>query len=281
MNPRKVQKSLTHFENYLVVHKHVSPITAKGYSRSLSIALRRMRKFVPSYDDLIEYVVWMKNKKYSYSHITNTMLALEHYMELKGNPISLSRPRKPKRLIKNFLSESEISRIINVAKSCPRKHALVSLLAYSGLRNVELCALKVKDVDLGDNDVHVNGGKNKQDRITNISSECTRALINYLNHFPRSDDEYLFTTLRRGNPIASADLRKHIKILARKAKIDKNVYPHLFRHSLASNLLNRGANIILIKNQLGHAFIETTMIYVQSMSYREKSQYDYYKPAYS
>jgi integrase/recombinase XerD len=209
------------------------------------------------------------------------MLAIEHYMELKDNPIKITRPRKPKRLYKDFLSESEISRMLVTANQCIRKKAIISLLAYSGIRNIELCRLKVKDVDLGDNELFITGGKNKKDRITNISSECTKVIIEYLKKYPREDSDYLFTTLRKNNQLSSADVRKHVKVIARKTGIVKRVHPHKYRHSLASNLLNRGANIILIKNQLGHSDIMTTMLYVQSMSYRQKSQYDYYKPAYS
>ncbi len=279
MDKTKVNKSMIKFENYLVTNKHVSLLTARGYSRSLSIALRRMEKFIPKYDDVIEHIVWMK-KKFSYSHITNTMIAIERYLEYKGQPITLSRPRKPQRILKDFLTEAEITRIIAASNICIRKKAMITLLAYSGIRNVEFCNLKVKDVDLGNNEITVTHGKNFKERITNISSECTNVLIEYLKHYPREDNECLFTTLQKGNKLASADLRKHVKILAMKAGIEKRVYPHKFRHSLASNLLQRGANIVLIKNQLGHVFIETTMLYVRSLSYREKSQYDYYKPAY-
>lgn len=194
-------------------------------------------------------------KKYSYSHQCNTMLALEHYMELKYNPITITRPRKPKRLFKEFLTEAEVSRMIVESGSCIRKKAIVTVLAYSGIRNVELCRLKVKDVDLGENKIFVRGGKNKKDRMTNISSECTKVLISYLKNFPREDEEYMFTTLRKGNQIASADIRKHIKLIAKRARVDKRVYPHLYRRSLASNMLSRGANVILIKNQLGHVFV--------------------------
>jgi site-specific recombinase XerC len=62
MDITKVKKSLTSYENYLVVEKMVSVETAKGYSRSLSIALRRIKKFKPSYDDVMEYVVWLQKK---------------------------------------------------------------------------------------------------------------------------------------------------------------------------------------------------------------------------
>lgn len=208
------------------------------------------------------------------------MLAIEHYLEYKGQPITLARPRKPQRILKDFLSEAEITRIIAAASDCIRKKAMITLLAYSGIRNVEFCNLRVKDIDLGNNEITVTAGKNFKERITNISSECTNVLIEYLQKYPREKNEYLFTTLQKGNQLASADLRKHVKILGRKAGIQKNIFPHKFRHSLASNLLQRGANIILIKNQLGHVYIETTMLYIRSLSYREKSQYDYYKPAY-
>jgi integrase/recombinase XerD len=280
MCPAKLKKSMNQFINYLVVYKHVSPVTAKGYARSLSIALRRMRKYIPSYDDITEYVMWMRNKEYSYSHVTNSMLALEHYMKIKGQPIELSRPRKPKRILKDLLTESEVSRMIVASKNCVRRQAMITLLAYSGIRSVEFCALKVSDIDLGANEIRVIGGKNRKDRITNISAECTNVLIKYLASYPRKNEEFLFTTLRKGNQLAPADLRKHIKILAKQATVSKRTFPHLLRHSLASSMLSRGANIILIKNQLGHVFIETTMLYLQSMSYREKSQYDFYKPAY-
>lgn len=280
MEISKVKKQMRAFEGHLVTTKYIELETAKGYSRSLSIALRRMRKYRPCLEDIIEHITWMTEKKYSYSHITNTMLAIEHYMEFKGNPIKLGRPRKPKRILKDLLTESEVSRLIFEANGCIRKKAMIALLAYSGIRSVEFCNLKLCDVDLGANEIHVLGGKNRKDRITNISSECTNILIQYLNEFPRDQSDYLFTTLRKGNQLRSGDLRKHIKTLAAKANLRKRVYPHLMRHSLASNLLHRGANIILVKNQLGHAFLETTMLYIQSMSYRQKSEYDYFKPAY-
>jgi hypothetical protein len=62
MDISRVKKSLEHYENFLIIHKMVSVDTAKGYSRSLSIALRRMRKFRPTYKDVIDHIVWMQKK---------------------------------------------------------------------------------------------------------------------------------------------------------------------------------------------------------------------------
>ena len=91
---------------------------------------------------------------------------------------------------------------------------------------------------------------------------------------------FLFTTLRTGRQLADTDLRKLVRVLARRAGIGRRVFPHLLRHSLATNLLNRGACLIMIKDQLGHAFIDSTMVYVNSMPFRARSEYDFFKPAY-
>jgi len=221
----------------------------------------------------------MHEKKYSYSHIVNTSLAIEHYTAYKGNPVKLGRPKKPRKIIKNTLTESEVSRLISATKDI-RKKSIISLLAYSGVRNQELCNLKLEDVDLGANEIRVLGGKNTKDRIINNSSECTNTLIEYLKQHTRSNGEFLFTTLKNRKQLATCDVRKIIKEQRKTACVEKRVFPHLFRHSLAVNLLKRGAGIILIKNQLGHAFIESTMIYVESTPMRAKSEYDFYKPAY-
>ena len=68
------------------------------------------------------------------------------------------------------------------------------------------------------------------------------------------DGAYLFTTVVKGDRLATGDLRKHVRVLARRAEIGRRVYPHLLRHSLATNLLNRGASLMMIKEQLGHVF---------------------------
>jgi integrase/recombinase XerD len=279
MDATKLKNQLRKYEEYLIVDVGLSRRTVAGYSRALSIGLRRMRKFSPDPRDIRKLMLWMHEKNYSYSHIVNTSLAVEHFARFKGMDVMLGRPRKPKRIVQNVLSESEISRLIQATKN-PREKAIISLLAYSGIRNSELCSIRRKDVDLGDNRLKVLGGKGKKDRIANISAECTKVLIDYLSVCHRRPDEFLFATIKRDRPLADSDLRKLVRVLARRAKIGRRVFPHLLRHSLATNLLNRGASLIMIKDQLGHAFIDSTMIYVKSMPLRTRSEYDFYKPAY-
>ena len=161
---------------------------------------------------------------------------------------------------------------------------MLCLLAYSGVRNNELCNLKLEDVDLGGNQVTVRDGKNRQDGVINISPECTKVLIDYLREHPRENAEPRFTTLVKRKRLVTADVRKVVKITAKRANIERRIFPHLFphlfRHSLATNLLNRGASLMMIQQQLRHRFIESTMIYVLSRPVRNRSEYDFHKPAY-
>lgn len=279
MKTNLIKNQLKGFMQYMIIDKGISQITASGYCRSLSIAIRRMRKLVPKYENIKELLLCMHSKEYSYSHIVNTSLAIEHYCAYKGVLVKLGRPKKPRRIIKNTLTESEVSRMIQVANTA-RKKAIICLLAYSGIRNKEIRNLWVSDVDLGRNELIIRDGKGRKDRIVNISSDCVKILISYLRYHRKDDDSFLFTTIRRKKQLQSQDIRKIIKVLAIKADIKKRVYPHLLRHSLATNFLKRGASLIFIQQQLGHAFIESTMIYVNSNPYYNKSEYEYHKPAY-
>jgi integrase/recombinase XerD len=279
MDATKLKNQIKKFEEHLIVDEGLSRRTVDNYARALGIALRRMRKFCPSEQDIRKFILWMHEKQYSYSHIVNTSLAVEHYAKFKGMTIALGRPRKPKRIIQNVLSESEVSRMIQATKNA-REKAVFCLLAYSGVRNSELRNIRRKDIDLGANQLNILGGKNKKDRVVNISGECTKIMIDYLSIHHKTADDFLFATLKHGHPLAEDDLRKMVRVLAQRANIGRRVFPHLLRHSLATNLLNRGASLIMIKDQLGHAFIDSTMIYVTSMPFRARSEYDFYKPAY-
>lgn len=213
MDRTKLNRQLKKFEEHMMVDKGLSDVTVAGYCRSLSIALRRMRKFVPEYENIKEYILWMYKEKYSYSHVVNTSLALEHYTKYKGNPVTIGRPKKPRQLIKDTLSEAEISRVFQSTINI-REKALVSVLAYSGLRNLELCNLRVNDLDLGQNQLRVTGGKGFKDRYVNIAAECSKILIEYLKAFPREAGDFLFTTLKKNLPLTPADVRKHVRKIA-------------------------------------------------------------------
>lgn len=206
-------------------------------------------------------------------------MALEHYAKFKGFEITIGRPKKPKRILKDTLSESEVSRLIQSAKNL-REKCMISFLAYSGIRNLELCNLRVVDIDLGANKVRVLAGKGIKDRVVNIPAQCTRLLVEYIMKYARKSEDFLFTTIVKGNPMATGDIRKIVRVLAGRANIGRRVFPHLLRHSLATNLLNRGASLLTIKDQLGHAHLSTVLHYLSCIETRVKTEYEHFLPAY-
>lgn len=154
------------------------------------------------------------------------------------------------------------------------------MLAYSGIRNLEICKLKVQDVLITQNAIRVINGKGLKDGISQIAPECTEILIKYLNEFPRGQDDFFFTTLVKKNRLATGDVRKWVKVIGKRACITKRVFPHLLRASMTANMLLRGADIISLKNQLRHAWLETTLLYANSIVFVEKNQYQKFAPSY-
>jgi len=273
-----MEKLLEDFSQYLISRRGLAEVTVFSYAQTIR-RLSPVLSFYPSPQDIDQYICTMRKKGGSYSHIVNTSLALERYMEFLESPIKLGRPKKPRPLIRSTLTEAEVSLIIHAAKNV-RERAILSLLAYSGLRSKELCNLRVGDIDLGRQVVRVRDGKGRKDRLACISGVCVETLIEYIHSRSGVINDRLFVTAVKGSPYRGQDLTKLVHVVSRRAGITKRIWPYLFRHSLATNMLHRGAHLLAIKEQLGHAFIETTMIYLHSAPERMHMEYRMYAPSY-
>lgn len=274
-----MHEQIEKFGVYLLVRRGLQPYTIAGYQGGVKRFLTKVVTLAPTVEQVENYIAYMRQANSSYNHIINTSLALERYMEFLGTPLRLGRPKKPRRTIKDTLSEAEIARLIGTCKNI-RERAILVLLAYSGIRAKELCSLKVSDFSIPNQSLHIQAGKGNKNRVACIPSECLCIVLEYLTAFPRPVTEFLFSTLRKNNPYATGDLRKLVKVVAKRMGFTKRVYPHLFRHSLATNMLNRGATIYTIQQQLGHAYMETTMVYLHPALRRIRNEYLFYVPNY-
>lgn len=267
----------TSFEQFLTVSRGLQPITVQNYIG----AVRRMIKALgenPTHEELCQYVYKLYSSHYSYSHKTNSVLGIERWSEYRNEPLRFGRQKKPRQIIKDTLTEAEVTRLIFSARTL-RDKAMFTLLAYSGCRNTELCNIRVRDFDFARNTIRIIKGKGLREGLVNIAPPCTSVLLDYLQDNPRQPDDFLFETYQH-NQMTSYAVRKQIKVAARMGGIKKRVYPHLLRHTLAANLLIRGANIVLIKQQLRHAHLETTLSYINSIIFGEINQYEKFCPSY-
>jgi integrase/recombinase XerD len=267
------------FYNDLIL-KGFCKITIDGYKQAVKKFLKDIKTNTPTKEQAEQWLLEIIKRNCSYSHISNNITIIKNFMKFLGISIDIQHPRRPTELpTKEILTEGEIARILAETKNS-REKAILAILVYCGIRNKELCNLKVKDIDFENNIIKVLGGKFNKDRIVPLSKESFRIILDYLKDYKRDENDYLFTTIvenKQYNGNASRDLVKKIAI---RAKIKKRVHPHLFRHSLITHLIERGANIVAVQSLAGHSNIETTMLYTHFSPKKIIQEYQYFVPSY-
>ena len=184
---------------------------------------------------------------------------------VKHNPVqSVTAPRGAKRLPEN-LDADRMSRLLEIPGDGPlvdRDRAILELLYSSGLRLAELADLNLGDVDMQDATVRVTGKGNK-DRIVPVGSRALQALSRWhgsRGSLAAADEKALFVS-RRGTRLSRRSVQARVDHWARRQGIDTRVYPHLFRHSFATHLLESSHDLRGVQELLGHANISTTQVY--------------------
>ena len=184
---------------------------------------------------------------------------------VQRNPVeSVPAPKSPKRLPGN-LDADRMARLLDIPGDSPianRDRAILELLYSSGLRLAELIDLDCGDLDAEDATVRVTGKGNK-DRIVPVGRMALAALATWSGSRPalaRSDETALFVS-NRGTRLSARSVQARVAHWARRQGIDTKVYPHLFRHSFATHLLESSHDLRGVQELLGHANISTTQVY--------------------
>ncbi len=191
---------------------------------------------------------------------------------LLWNPASeLELPRTQRRLPKHVLSESEVEKVLALPDVKEvfglRDRALLETLYSTGMRRKELIGLGLFDIDTERGTVHIREGKGGRDRIVPIGERARLWIEKYVNDarvelLVPPDVGVLFLT-RFGEAFSPAALTNLVRAYVDRAELGKTGSCHLFRHTLATVMLERGADIRYIQEMLGHAELSTTEIYTQ------------------
>ena len=164
-----------------------------------------------------------------------------------------------------------------------RDRAFIELLYATGLRVSELVALRPQDVNLESGYLTCTG-KGRKQRLVPIGDEAARWVTRYLRAARpvlagRRASARLFVNARRGGPgLTRMGVWKVLKAYGRQVGIARGLSPHVLRHSFATHLLERGADLRAIQVMLGHANLSTTQIYTHILDARLKSLYERYHP---
>ncbi|MCR5148056.1 MAG: site-specific tyrosine recombinase XerD [Eubacterium sp.] len=197
---------------------------------------------------------------------------------ITGNPTEKIKPPKVEKKTPETLSIEEVSLLLEQPSGTSDKEirdkAMLELLYATGMRVTELISLKFSDVNLSLGFVQcIDNGK---ERVIPFENAAKSALTNYLFSVRPSmcgDSEYLFTNCK-GEQMTRQGFWKIIKYYANRAKIDKDITPHMIRHSFAMHMVNNGADLHALQEMLGHSDISTTQIYLRGKRSKLKEVYD-------
>jgi integrase/recombinase XerD len=209
-------------------------------------------------------------------------LAVEQRRE--SSPADDLRAPRAWAALPKFLDLDEVDRLLAQPDvTMPRglrDKALISVLYATGLRVSELISLKLTNLHLREGYLTCIG-KGDKERIVPIGQEATEWVQRYLADArpklaPKSSP-WLFVNAR-GGPLSRVGFWKLLKEYGLKAAITRNISPHVLRHSFATHLLDRGADLRAIQMMLGHADLSTTQIYTHVLEARLRSVYDRFHP---
>ncbi|MET3726970.1 integrase/recombinase XerD [Fictibacillus halophilus] len=171
------------------------------------------------------------------------------------------RPKIPQTLPRH-LTEKEYARVRLAAESLSlRDRALILFLFSSGCRRQEVSDLNIEDINLVQRKAKVRG-KGKRIRTVHFSEECALILKEYLNERSQDEKAPLFLN-RKGSRLMPTGIYEVTKKLGKKAGLNHLLHPHICRHTFATNMLARGADIQFIADEMGHVNLNTTRIYAR------------------
>ncbi len=241
------------------------------------------------YQNITNYLKYLDNNNYETSSIIRKIVSIKLFhkylseeYKIKDVSSKIINPRL-RRKLPNILTIEEVDNLLDIKLNTPfdyRNKAMLELMYSSGLRVSELVDLKLNNIDLDNGYVRCLG-KGKKERIIPIGKIAIEYLKKYINEYRNSMKKGYYTENvflnNHGKNITRQGFFLIIKNIAKEKNIDKNITPHMLRHSFATHLLNNGANLRTIQEMLGHSSITTTQIYTNVSNDIIKENYELYK----
>ena len=284
------------FLEFLSFEKGLSANTRESYSRDLGklfLFLRRARLTWASVkeEDLVRFIHGQSRSGLSarsLARLVSTLKSFFRFVVLEGmldkNPAqNLSTPKLWLSL-PLFLSVEEVTRLLDGPDTGSvlgiRDQAMLELLYATGLRVSELTAVRMSNLNLSDRFL-LTRGKGGKERVVPVGGSAAGSIRRYLDESrPRllkKSEDHLFLT-RRGTAFTRQGVWKLLKTYAEAAGLGAKISPHVLRHSFATHLLERGADLRSVQLMLGHSQITTTQIYTHVSRRHLREVYEKFHP---
>jgi len=291
----RVEGYLTH----LTVERRLAANTVASYRRDLALLLdfaakrgaRVERLTRPDLEEFVRALMAEGRSPRSIARAVACYRGFYRFLVLDGrattSPADDLRPPRAWKSLPRFLSPEEVDRLVarpDVATARGlRDRALIELLYATGMRVSELIGLRPADVNLDASYLTCTGKGDKQ-RIVPIGDEAAAWVRRYMREargtlLGRRRSPRLFVNARGGGPgLTRVGFWKILKAYARQTGLSTTISPHTLRHSFATHLLERGADLRAIQMMLGHADLSTTQIYTHVLEGRMRTIYDQFHP---
>ena len=289
---------LDEFLNYLSVERGLSKNTIISYKTDITSFISNMEDKGAvdvekiKRDDITQYLLRQKDKGLSGNSISRALVAIKMFYKflveerfIKDNVAGILESPKLIRPLPNVLSAAEVEKLLRSPDIRSwmgiRDLAALELMYATGMRVSEMVELETTTLNLDVGFIKCKG-KGDKERIVPIGSHAASAISRYMQKVRPSllknkDDKHLFIT-RLGKKVSRQSFWKMMKRYAKKARIKKEIMPHTLRHSFATHLLERGADLRVVQELLGHSDIATTQIYTHINKERLKSIHKQFHP---
>ncbi len=271
-------KNIKNYSNYTIINyekdidQFMNFLESKNISSFNNVSYELLREYL-SYLNKVNY----KNK--TISRMISTLRSLFNYLESEKivdiNPtILISNPKKEIRL-PEFLSINEIEKLVNIKiedKFDLRNVLIIELLYSTGIRVSEAINIKTNDIDEYDKRIKVLGKGNKE-RYVLYGSKFEELYNEYKSKFSNEINNNYLLLSNNKKKLTESMIRKILNKVALKAGLNKHIYPHMLRHTCATHMLNGGAELLSVKELLGHKNISTTGIYTHVTNERLRKVY--------
>jgi len=296
--PCEVSALVEAYLSHLAVERRLSPNTVESYGRDLSqlqqfgAGLERPVEDLDrrGLETLVRQLMGEGRSPASVARAVACFRGFYRFLVVSGhrtaNPADDLRAPRAWKTLPKFLSVADVDTLLAAPDTTTprglRDRALIEVLYATGLRVSELINLKPQDVNL-ESGYLTTTGKGRKQRLVPLGDEAASWVVRYLKEsrpalLKKRSSTKLFVNARGGTGLSRVGFWKILKAYGRQASLGATISPHVLRHSFATHLLERGADLRAIQMMLGHSDLSTTQIYTHILEARLRAVYDKFHP---
>ena len=286
------------FIGHLRLERGLSLRTAKAYGSDMELFIRYLESLhIDEWeevrrDDIADFLEADPDHRMEPTTIARRLVSIKVFFRylveeqiVKYDITDIMEGPRKRLQLPGFLTEQEVDRLIAAFTGNDiltiRNRAIIEVLYASGLRASEITRLRLDKVEFNENYLRVIGKRDKE-RVVPFGREASSCMTAYLQaarpKLDKSGRALEFFLSRTGKALTRERIWMIVTEAARIAGIDKEIYPHMLRHSFATHLLSHGADLRVIQEMLGHADISTTQIYTHMDSSRFANAHQQFHP---